>query len=139
MLGKRAGAIDIAVAARVRTHRKALGLSQTDIAEKLGVTFQQVQKYENGTNRIGAGRLFELARILQVPIQSLYPEQSRGEPDSSSRNPPPQELAQLFVASDGWKLFRAFSKIKDPAVRKAMVALMEQVSVEVQSQCDVLG
>jgi transcriptional regulator with XRE-family HTH domain len=130
MGGKQVGAIDKAVATRVRTHRKALGLSQTDLAKELGVTFQQVQKYENGTNRIGAGRLYEMADILQVPIYALYPEREANATveDASDRDRAMQKISQMIASADGWRFALAFSKITDPKVRKNIIALAEQLS-----------
>jgi transcriptional regulator with XRE-family HTH domain len=74
MTSKRTNVIDLLVAKRIRAYRKQLGLSQSDLARKLGLTFQQIQKYEKGSNRVGAGRLFEIAGIFDIPIQALYPE-----------------------------------------------------------------
>lgn len=134
MGAKQVGAIDVAVAARVRTHRKALGLSQTDLAKELGVTFQQVQKYENGTNRIGAGRLYEMADVLQVPIHALYPERSANATteDASGRDQAMQKISQMIASADGWRLCQAFSKITDPKVRKSIIALAEQLSQQAE-------
>ena len=128
MAGKRITAIDRIVAEKIRTHRKALGFSQTEIADKLGVTFQQVQKYEMGTNRIGAGRLFELADIFNVPIDALFPKSGTSSKLDDDQNREVFRLSQFATSADGWRLCRAFLKIDDAKVRKALIALTEQVT-----------
>src|ERR1700733_557037 len=77
---RRANPIDVHVGSRVRFRRMLLGMSQEKLGEKLGLTFQQVQKYEKGINRIGASRLFDLAQVLGVPVQFFYEEVPAGEP-----------------------------------------------------------
>jgi transcriptional regulator with XRE-family HTH domain len=71
-MSRRTTPADQHISARLRELRRAAGLSQTDVAERLGITFQQVQKYENGSNRISAGRLFLVAKILRLPITDFY-------------------------------------------------------------------
>ena len=72
MAARRPDQTDVAVGERIRTFRKNADLSQTELAEQIGVTFQQVQKYENGKNRVGAGRLMHIARALDVPITAFF-------------------------------------------------------------------
>jgi len=76
---RRANPIDIHVGSRVRFRRMLLGMSQEKLGEKLGLTFQQVQKYEKGINRIGASRLYDLAQVLGVPVQFFYEDAPIGE------------------------------------------------------------
>jgi Predicted transcriptional regulators len=128
MSSKRVGANDLAVAERIRTHRKALGLSQTELAEKLGLTFQQIQKYEHGTNRIGAGRLYELAGIFNVPVQSLYPASTRDGEPVREQNIDLQKVSAMVASTDGWRLCMAFLKIKDSKVRKSLIGLAEELA-----------
>src|SRR6266852_8547342 len=77
---RRPNPIDVHVGSRVRFRRMLLGMSQEKLGERLGLTFQQVQKYEKGINRIGASRLFDLAQVLGVPVQFFYEEAPSGEP-----------------------------------------------------------
>ena len=131
---KQANPIDIQVGNRVRIRRMLIGMSQERLGDLLGLTFQQVQKYEKGVNRIGAGRLFEVSRILGVPIDFFYEgigEQLAGnrgfaEPEAS---PPVME----FVSSgEGLQLSLAFMKIKDAKVRKRVLDLVKSLSEEDQ-------
>lgn len=128
MSGKRVGAIDRLVADRIRTHRRAMGLSQTVLAEKLGITFQQVQKYEKGTNRVGAGRLFELAGIFQIPINALYPENNKADQPQDDHIQSVKTISRFIASTEGWKLCQAFLKIRDAKRRKALIALAEEMS-----------
>jgi transcriptional regulator with XRE-family HTH domain len=119
--------LDQQVGSRVRLRRLMLKLSQTDLADGLGLTFQQVQKYEKGMNRIGAGRLQQIAHILQVPVTFFF--------ETPSPNPPPtvaqdQSLAKLndFMATrDGLTLAKAFMRIGDTKLRRRIVDLVEQI------------
>jgi transcriptional regulator with XRE-family HTH domain len=119
--------LDQQVGSRVRLRRLMLKLSQTDLADGLGLSFQQVQKYEKGINRIGAGRLQQIAHILQVPVTFFF--------ETPSPNPPPtvaqdQSLAKLndFMATrDGLTLAKAFMRIGDTRLRRRIVDLVEQI------------
>ena len=107
-----------------------IGMSQERLGELLGLTFQQVQKYEKGVNRIGAGRLFEVSRILGVPIDFFYEgvaSQGEGGFSESEAAPPVME----FVSSgEGLQLSLAFMKIKDPKVRKRVLDLVKSLAEE---------
>jgi transcriptional regulator with XRE-family HTH domain len=123
---KQANPIDIQVGNRVRIRRMLIGMSQERLGDLLGLTFQQVQKYEKGVNRIGAGRLFEVSRILNVPIDFFYEgvstQPGAGEPESA---PPVME----FVSSgEGLQLSLAFMKIKDAKVRKRVLDLVKSLA-----------
>jgi transcriptional regulator with XRE-family HTH domain len=119
--------LDQQVGSRVRLRRLMLKLSQTDLADGLGLSFQQVQKYEKGINRIGAGRLQQIAHILQVPVTFFF--------ETPSPNPPPtvaqdQSLAKLndFMATrDGLTLAKAFMRIGGTRLRRRIVDLVEQI------------
>ena len=128
MNGRRINETDTRVAERIRAARLELGVSQTALAERLGVSFQQVQKYEQGTNRIGAGRLFDLARALNVPIQALFPD---GEDKPANGKPVGQDskaLTDFLLSADGWRLYRAFLQISNPALRKAIISFIQDVA-----------
>ncbi|MGA7711038.1 MAG: helix-turn-helix transcriptional regulator [Rhizomicrobium sp.] len=127
---KQANPIDAQVGNRLRLRRMMIGMSQERLGELLGLTFQQVQKYEKGVNRIGAGRLFEISRILGVPIFYFYErvsEQLSGGGLAESQSPPVLE----FVSSgEGLQLSLAYMRIKDPKVRKRVLDLVKSLGEE---------
>lgn len=131
---KQANPIDGQVGNRVRLRRMLIGMSQERLGELLGLTFQQVQKYEKGVNRIGAGRLFEVSRILGVPIDYFYEgvigQQAGGGFAENDASPPVME----FVSSgEGLQLSLAFMKIKDPKLRKRVLDLVKQMAEDTDS------
>ena len=108
-----------------------IGMSQEKLGEMLGLTFQQVQKYEKGVNRIGAGRLFEIARILGVPIQYFYEsvtEQLASAPGFADRDSQP--VLEFVSSGDGLQLSLAYMRIKDPKVRKRVLDLVKSLAEE---------
>jgi transcriptional regulator with XRE-family HTH domain len=124
---KKTNPIDAQVGNRVRIRRMLIGMSQERLGNLLGLTFQQVQKYEKGVNRIGAGRLFEIARILGVPIDFFYDGVGVALENPSEGTPPVME----FVSSgEGLQLSLAFMKIKDPKVRKRVLDLVKSLANE---------
>ena len=124
---KKANPIDAQVGSRVRIRRMLIGMSQERLGDLLGLTFQQVQKYEKGVNRIGAGRLFEIARILGVPIDFFYDGVGASSENVAEAAPPVME----FVSSgEGLQLSLAFMKIKDPKVRKRVLDLVKSLAEE---------
>jgi transcriptional regulator with XRE-family HTH domain len=120
---KRATSVDIAVGRNVRIWRMAKGLSQAQLATRLGVTFQQVQKYEVGANRIGTGRLVKLAAILGIPIARLF--EGTGAADAS------RSLLALIADKRSYRLARAFAVIPDANCRLSLVNLVEKVAAQV--------
>ncbi len=134
---KQANPIDIQVGNRVRIRRMLIGMSQERLGDLLGLTFQQVQKYEKGVNRIGAGRLFEVSRILNVPVDFFYEgvaTQLTGQPGMSEPEGAPPVME--FVSSgEGLQLSLAFMKIKDSKVRKRVLDLVKSLAEE-ESQKD---
>src|ERR1700730_12477633 len=108
------------VGAHVRMRRVMLDMSQSMLADALGVTFQQVQTYEQGVNRIGAGRLLQISRFLQVPITFFFegapsPSRARG---GTGTAPSPTYVSDFLASSDGLSLTKAFMQIKDPTLRR---------------------
>ncbi len=99
----------------------ALGVTQTELGNTLGITFQQVQKYEKGTNRISASKLQLIAEILRVPPAFFFEEIAESP---SSESPMPDYTAAFLLSADGLALAKAFMKILDPHVRRAIVALV---------------
>src|SRR5262245_48597759 len=119
--------IDQQVGNRMRMRRLMLKLSQTDLADGLGLSFQQVQKYEKGINRIGAGRLQQIARILQVPVTFFFETASPHSPAV----PQDQSLANLndFMATrEGLLLAKSFMRIDDVQLRRRLVDLVEAIA-----------
>lgn len=120
-----ANSVDSHVGSRVRLRRLELGLSQEKLAEQLGITFQQVQKYERGTNRIGASRLHQIALVLQAPITYFF------EGASESALPRAGEQSPLALAlSDPAtvRLVRAFASIADPQLKQKAVGIIEAIA-----------
>src|SRR5690554_6476907 len=127
--------IDVHVGGQLRRRRNALGLSQGQIAEGLGVTFQQVQKYEKGLNRIGAGRLHRIATILAVPVgyffEGIDDGSSGGRPGKPGAGASPDHDRESFAASaEGRALVAAFHRIEDPAIRRQIMDLVETLASE---------
>src|ERR1700754_3559337 len=129
---KQANPIDVQIGNRVRIRRMLIGMSQERLGDMLGLTFQQVQKYEKGVNRIGAGRLFEVARILNVPVDFFYEgvaAQLTGQPGVNEPEGAPPVME--FVSSgEGLQLSLAFMKIKDAKVRKRVLDLVKSLAEE---------
>lgn len=121
--------VDVHVGGRVRLRRMMLGMSQDKLGEALGLTFQQVQKYEKGVNRIGASRIFDIAKILNVPIQFFYDDfdgrsgQSYGFAESGDDG-----FMELLHSPEGVQLCRHFAEIKDPKVRKRVLELVKTLA-----------
>jgi transcriptional regulator with XRE-family HTH domain len=117
------------VGSRVRMRRLMLNMSQEKLGEKLGLTFQQVQKYEKGTNRIGASRLQHIAQILKVPV-SFFFEGVTGKQseDGFSKAPVADYVSDFLASSDGLALTKAFTNIKDSKLRRRVVDLVEEIA-----------
>jgi transcriptional regulator with XRE-family HTH domain len=119
------------VGSRVRMRRLMLGMSQEKLGEKLGLTFQQVQKYEKGTNRIGASRLQHISQILKVPVAFFFEGVSgpgKLNEDGSSKAPVADYVSDFLSSSDGLALTKAFSNIKDSKLRRKVVDLVEEIA-----------
>jgi transcriptional regulator with XRE-family HTH domain len=118
------------VGSRVRMRRKMLAMSQTKLGDALGLTFQQVQKYEKGTNRIGASRLQQISHILQVPVAFFF----EGAPNASAphgSHGSALSVAQIddFISdSNGLRLIGAFMRIDNVAVRRRIVMLVQEIA-----------
>jgi transcriptional regulator with XRE-family HTH domain len=119
--------IDKHVGSRVRMRRMMLNMSQEKLGDALDLTFQQVQKYEKGTNRIGASRLQQISQILQVPVSFFF----EGAPDGGGdfgEAPSPAYISDFLATSDGLALTKAFMRIDNPKLRRRIVDLVEQIS-----------
>jgi transcriptional regulator with XRE-family HTH domain len=136
MMAKKApNPTDKHVGARVRMRRMMLGMSQEKLGEHLGITFQQIQKYEKGTNRIGASRLQQIAHILQVPVSFFFegaPGVPGQQPDGLAEAPSPAYVSDFLATSDGLALTKAFMRIKDAKLRRRIVDLVEQMVADAE-------
>ena len=124
---KKPNPTDRHVGARVRMRRLMLDMTQTDLADGLGLTFQQVQKYEKGANRIGASRLQHIADILQVPI-SFFFDGAIDTGEFKAIDPKSLFVSDFLASSEGVALVKAYMKIKDAKLRRCIVQLVEQIS-----------
>ncbi|MEM9668371.1 MAG: helix-turn-helix domain-containing protein [Pseudomonadota bacterium] len=118
--------VDRHVGQRVRWRRRELHLTQEKLGELLNLTFQQVQKYEKGVNRISAGRLFELAAVLGVPVTYFYDGASQFLPDRAEgvAETKPKEAEVPALSADALELVSAFQSINDPALRKSLLDMV---------------
>jgi transcriptional regulator with XRE-family HTH domain len=128
-LPKEAQLIDVEVGARIRQRRKLLGLSQTGLAEKIGVTFQQVQKYEKGSNRVGSSRLHQIAGVLGIEPAALFGQIVEGFESSTKEV---VVLEQMMGSPEGLALNRAFVKISNAATRKSIIALVKAIASDTE-------
>jgi transcriptional regulator with XRE-family HTH domain len=112
---------DIEVGQRIRARRMAKGMSQTELGNLLGVTFQQVQKYEKGVNRVGAGRLVRVGEALDVPVSFFFGATDVGAQDT-------REILGFLDTSYSLRLLRAFSRIPQGNVQRAVVDLVESIA-----------
>lgn len=115
---------DVEVGQRIRARRVAKGMSQTELGTLLGVTFQQVQKYEKGINRIGAGRLVRVAKALDVPISFFVGTVDEDGPEDT------QAILEFLDTSYSLRLLRAFSRIEDTGVQRSVLELVENIAPE---------
>jgi transcriptional regulator with XRE-family HTH domain len=114
--------IDKIVGRNIRIQRVMKRLSQGKLADRIGVTFQQVQKYESGANRVGSSRLYEIASILGVPLTSFF------EGSEGPQHPAAESLLDLVAEPQAVRLVQAFSKIADVQVRRSLVLLAEKIA-----------
>ena len=120
MQQKRAQKIDKIIGRNVRIHRLAKKMSQTELGDQLGVSFQQVQKYENGANRVGSGRLYQIAAVLGLHVSTLFKGGENRDKGTASG------LLDLLTEPQSVRLIRAFAKISDSTVRRSLVQLAEK-------------
>jgi len=125
--------VDVHVGARVRVRRTLLGMNQTKLGDAIGVSFQQVQKYENGANRISASRLFGLSRMFDVPIEYFFDDMPTAVAASSpalggggAKEPPSYEPSPM-AKRETLKLVHAYYKIRDPQIRKRLYELTRAI------------
>ncbi len=121
MLAKTPDPLDVMVGARIRIFRTHRGMSQSDLAARIGVAFQQVQKYEKGINRVGASRLSRIAAVLEISIGDLF--EPSGNKRSDAKSP-----FRLLAERDALRVLTAFSRTRDPRVRRAIALLVETIA-----------
>ena len=126
MGNKMAYPVDKHVGNRVRMRRLMLHVSQTRLGDALGITFQQIQKYEKGTNRISASRLQQIADVLKVPVSFFFDGAS--ENDQSSRIEWPEYATTFMATREGLALARAFSRIRKPKLRRCITDIVLQLA-----------
>ena len=124
--------VDKHVGGRVRMRRLVLAMSQEKLGDALGLTFQQVQKYEKGTNRIGAGRLHQISHILQVPVAFFFEgaPNLHGSADRMKEAPSPSYVSDFLATPEGLLLTKAFMRINEPKLRRRIVDLVEEIAGE---------
>ena len=125
--------VDLHVGGRVRMRRKVLGVSQGRLAEALGLTFQQVQKYERGANRVSASKLYEIARFLSAPISYFF--EGLSDPSSGARqgavdDGPELQVHEFLMTPEGLELAAAFPKINRPRLRRRILDLVRSLAEE---------
>ena len=131
MASKTPDPIDKYVGSRIRMRRIMLGMSQEKLGEALGLTFQQIQKYEKGTNRVGASRIQQISEVLQVPVSFLFEGGPTGTAGADGFGEPasPSYISDFLATSEGLALTRAFTRITDTKLRRSIVDLVEQIAV----------
>jgi transcriptional regulator with XRE-family HTH domain len=129
MVKKAPNPIDKHVGSRVRMRRMMLGMSQEKLGDALSLTFQQVQKYEKGTNRIGASRLQQISTILQVPVSFFFEGAPTmvGDRADGEQAPSPAYVSEFLASSEGLALTKAFMRIDDANIRRRIVDLVEAI------------
>jgi transcriptional regulator with XRE-family HTH domain len=125
--------VDKHIGRRIRALRTILGMSQEKLAEALGITFQQVQKYENGTNRVSAGRLHHVASVLGVPVGRFYEEAPERERELAAARAGDSDgisdlFGQVLGTTEGLRLVKSFAGIEDVAVRRRVAELCETLA-----------
>ena len=132
--------VDVHVGARMRQRRTLSGMNQTTLGDALGLTFQQMQKYEKGTNRIGASRLFDLSRVLDVPVEYFFDDMPPGVAATSpatkrrgSVKTPPSYEPNPMAKRETLELVRAYYKIRDPQIRKRLYELAKALGAAASS------
>ena len=134
---KKPNPVDIHVGARVRLRRTMLGMSQERLGDSLGITFQQIQKYEKGANRIGASRLQKICEVMGVPVSFFFEDMPVGDGTAGApglREPEARSyVADLPSTAEGAQLARAFARIADPKVRRRLLDLVRALGEAAES------
>lgn len=138
MQSKKPDPVDVHVGGRVRLRRMLLGMSQEELGNRLGLTFQQIQKYERGANRIGASRLYKISRILEVPVSFLFDDMDNDEgpsdPGVRILHDGAQAPAPAAMNTEATELIRIYYGLSDPRVRKQIFELIKAVAAQHDGQ-----
>ncbi|KAB2700865.1 helix-turn-helix domain-containing protein [Brucella haematophila] len=132
---KKPNPIDVHVGSRIRLRRNMLGLSQEKLGENLGITFQQIQKYEKGTNRVGASRLQAISAILNVPVSFFFEDAPGSTPvgqEGFAEDNEATYVVDFLNSNEGVQLTRAFTKISDPKVRRKIIDLVKSLAADAE-------
>ncbi len=140
--------VDVYVGTRIRQRRSLLGMSQSKVGEAVGLTFQQIQKYERGSNRIGSSRLYEFAKVLDVPVSYFFdempsnalsgrPMSDRGRKGFGEAGTPFEQEKDPLIKRETLELVRAYYKIREGRVRKRIFEMVKAVGAA--SHAEVLG
>lgn len=123
--------IDVEVGQKIRSRRRALGITQKKLADSVGVTFQQIQKYEKGANRVGSSRLLQISNVLAVSASFFFREEgtTSAEMKEQMAYHPYADLLGFLISSEGAELNAAFARIRSPAVRARIVALIKTIAL----------
>ncbi len=120
--------VDLHVGGRVRMRRKMLGVSQEKLAEALGLTFQQVQKYERGSNRVSASKLYDIARFLSCPISYFFDGLADPTTTGDGEGETEQHVHDFLMTTEGLELANTFPKIQRPRVRRRILELVRTLA-----------
>lgn len=131
---REANQVDAHVGSRVRLRRQLLKMSQEKLGDELGVTFQQVQKYERGANRIGASRLFSLSKVLDVPVNFFFEGIAGVNAEGVAEGGQSPIVYDFIQSADGVALAEAFSRIKTPKVRRRVLELVRSLADEDEAE-----
>lgn len=136
MVKKTTDPVDKHVGSRVRVRRMMLAMTQEKLGDALGLTFQQVQKYEKGANRIGASRLQHISQILQVAVEFFFEgaPNLHAQHDGMHEAPSPTYVSDFLATSEGLALVKAFTRIKEAKLRRSIVRLVEEIAGEHEAQ-----
>jgi transcriptional regulator with XRE-family HTH domain len=126
--------VDIEVGRRIRIQRMARGMSQTELGKRIGVTFQQVQKYEKGANRVGAGRLTRIATVLEVPVSTFFG--ASGVPGDQTMPATGRSDLEYLIQPGALRLLRAYGQIKPGALQRSIVVLVERLAGVMESSSE---
>lgn len=122
--------VDVHVGRRLRFRRMMIGMSQERLGTELGLTFQQIQKYEKGTNRVGASRLYDIARVLGVDVQFFFEDLPATGPTRGFDTSESAAVMEFVGSSEGHQLVTSFSSIRDPATRRRVLDLVKTLAGE---------
>ncbi len=120
--------IDVHVGSRVRLRRTLLGMSQEKLGDAIGLTFQQVQKYERGANRVGASRLYDLSRVLDVPVSFFFEELGDASPPSGASEAAEPYQSNPMMKRETLELVRAYLRISDPQIKRRLFELAKALA-----------